>query len=80
MSVTHPTEIEKNNLESHVELCALRYASLEHRLGIIEKQMMSIRQVVEKSHDSLIKALIGAAGSIVVGILSAVVILLTKTH
>ena len=27
-----PTDIEKENLESHVELCALRYQSLENTL------------------------------------------------
>jgi hypothetical protein len=34
-----PTEIEKQNLEAHVELCAVRYGSLETKLNNVEQRM-----------------------------------------
>jgi predicted nucleic acid-binding Zn-ribbon protein len=34
-----PTEIEKQNLEAHVELCAVRYGSLENKLNNLEQRM-----------------------------------------
>jgi len=33
------TEIEKQNLEAHVEICAVRYASLEAKLNNLENRM-----------------------------------------
>ena len=33
------TEIEKQNLEAHVEICAVRYASLESKLSSLESRM-----------------------------------------
>ena len=33
------TEIEKQNLEAHVEICAVRYASLEQKLSNLEARM-----------------------------------------
>ena len=34
-----PTEREKQNLEAHVELCAVRYGSLENKLDNLEQRM-----------------------------------------
>jgi hypothetical protein len=34
-----PTDIEKENLEAHVELCAVRYGSLETKLNNLEQRM-----------------------------------------
>ncbi len=73
-----PTDIEKTNLESHVELCALRYGALENRLTAIEKKVGNLQEVIEKSHLSTIKILIGTAGTVVAGVLSTLVIILTK--
>jgi hypothetical protein len=75
-----PTDIEKTNLESHVELCALRYGALETRLDVIEKKVGSLQQTIEQSHLSTIKILIGTAGTVVAGVLSTMVVLLTKLH
>lgn len=72
------TDIEKENLESHVELCALRYSALESRLTIIEEKVGNLQDVIEKSHLSTIKILIGTAGTVVAGVLSTLVIVLTK--
>jgi len=34
-----PTEIEKQNLEAHVEICAVRYSNLESKLENLEHRM-----------------------------------------
>ena len=73
-----PTDIEKENLESHVELCALRYGELERRLTSIEGKVAGLQSTIEKSHLSTIKVLIGTAGTVIVGLLSTVGVILTK--
>ena len=73
-----PTDIERTNLESHVELCALRYSSLENRLTVIEKKVEELQVTIEGSHMSMVKVLIGTAGTVVAGILSTLIVLLTK--
>lgn len=75
-----PTDIEKENLESHVELCALRYSALETRLSTIEDKVGSLQDIIEKSHLSTIKILIGTAGTVVAGVLSTLVVVMTKMH
>jgi hypothetical protein len=77
--MSSPTDIEKTNLESHVELCALRYDSLEQRLTSIESKVGGLQKIIEDSNASMIKVLIGTAGTVVAGVLSVMVVLLTKT-
>jgi hypothetical protein len=72
------TDIEKENLEAHVELCAERYKQLETRLGNIEVKVSALQDVIEKSHLSTIKVLIGTAGTVIVGVLSLLGVLLTR--
>lgn len=73
-----PTAIEKENLEAHVELCAQRYGALENRLTSIEKKVSELHDTIEKSHLSTIKVLIGTAGTVIVGILSTLAVVITK--
>jgi hypothetical protein len=72
------TQIEKENLEAHVELCAQRYEVLEKRLTSIESKVSALSEIVEKGQMSMIKVLIGTAGTVVAGVLSTLVIILTK--
>jgi transcription elongation GreA/GreB family factor len=72
------TDIEKENLEAHVELCAHRYSALERRLSTIEEKVENLRIFVEKSHTSTVKVLIGTAGTVVAGVLSTLMIIMLK--
>jgi transcription elongation GreA/GreB family factor len=72
------TQIEKENLEAHVELCAERYRQLETRLENIEEKVANLSLIVEKGQMSMIKVLIGTAGTVVATVLSTLVIILTK--
>lgn len=73
-----PTDIEKENLEAHVELCAQRYGALERRLSTIEEKVENLRIFVEKSHSSTVKVLVGTAGTVIAGVLSTLMIILLK--
>lgn len=73
-----PSDIEKENLESHVELCALRYQNLESRLSIIEIKVEQLANKIEDSKDSMSKIIFGATATIVAGILSTIVTILMK--
>jgi hypothetical protein len=73
-----PTDIEKENLEAHVELCAQRYEQLAGRLSTIESKVGTLQDTIEKSHMSMVKVLIGTAGTVVAGVLSTLIVVLTK--
>jgi hypothetical protein len=75
-----PTQIEKENLEAHVELCAERYAQLERRLTSIEDKVGTLADAIENSQSSMTKVIIGTAGTVVAGVLSTLIIILTKFH
>ena len=72
------TDIEKENLEAHVELCAERYKQLENRLDNVEGKIGTLQETIEKSSLNTIKILIGTAGTIIVAVLSLLGVILTK--
>lgn len=73
-----PTDIEKENLEAHVELCSQRYDALEKRLSSIESKVSNLQDTIEKSSLNTIKVLIGTAGTVIVGMLSTIAVIITK--
>jgi tetrahydromethanopterin S-methyltransferase subunit G len=70
------TDLERENLEAHVDLCQQRYEHLEKRLGSVEEKIADIHEDMNKSHSSLIKVIIGTSGTIVAGLLSTIVVIL----
>lgn len=72
------TDIEKENLEAHVELCAERYKQLELRLSTIEVKVGNLAEKIEDSQSSMSKVIIGATATIVAGLLSTVITILMK--
>ena len=72
------TDIEKENLEAHVELCAERYKQLENRLDAVEGKIGTLQVTIEKSSLNTIKILIGTAGTIIVAVLSLIGVIVTK--
>lgn len=73
------TDIEKENLEAHVELCAERYKQLETRLTSIEGKVEKLAGMVESGQNSMTKVLVGTAGTVVAGIISTLIVILMKT-
>lgn len=78
MSVNGPIDIEKTNLEAHVDLCAQRYDSLNERLSKIENKFGELQKIIEAGQNSMTKVMISTAGTVVVGIIGLVVVVLQK--
>ena len=76
--MSNPTQIEKENLEAHVELCAQRYDALETSLTSVETKITTLQDTIEKSSLNTIKILIGTAGTIIVAVLSLLGVIVTK--
>ena len=70
------TSLEKENLEAHVDLCAQRYEVLEGRLTKVEEKVDDIHTLISQGQQSMTKVIIGAAGTIVAGLLSTIVVIL----
>lgn len=49
-------DIEKENLEAHVEICAVRYANLENKLENLDDRMDKLECHIVEIKDSLGKA------------------------
>ena len=75
-SIATTTDLEKQRLEAHVDLCAIRYQNLDNRMDKIEKKVEAIHEDITEGNKSMTKVLIGSAGTIVAGLLSTIVVLL----
>ena len=73
-----PTDLEKTNLEAHVDLCSERYKGLHDRLSAIEVRLGKINDDMKTGHKSQSKTVIAAAGTVIAGLLSTMVVLLMK--
>ena len=79
------TQLERESLEAHVDLCALRYETLERRFAQVDERMDRLEHklddlsdAIKDGNQSTIKVLIGAAATIVAGLLSTIVVLLMQ--
>jgi len=73
-----PTELEKTNLEAHVDLCSERYRNLHDRLSAIEVRLGKMHEDHDRNHKSHTKTIIATAGTVLAGLLSVVVVILMK--
>lgn len=78
MSDLPTTDLEKESLEAHVDLCALRYRNLDERLSNVENKIDDVHKDIQAGNQSMTKVLIGAAGTIVAGLLSTIVVILMQ--
>jgi predicted nuclease with TOPRIM domain len=72
------SDLEKTNLEAHVDLCAERYKGLHDRLSAIETSLKRLSDDVLEGQKSQSKTLIMTAGTVVAGLLSTIVVVLMK--
>jgi|TARA_B100001758_G_C18358920_1_gene584448 pantothenate kinase len=72
------TDLEKQNLEAHVDLCAERYKGLHDRLSAIETTLQHINEDMKTGQKSHSKTIIATAGTVIAGLLSTVVVILMK--
>jgi hypothetical protein len=78
MSTPGLIDIERTNLEVHVDLCAQRYESLDNRLTSIENKFVDLQKLIESGNSSMTKVVVGTAGTIVTGVLSVLFVLLSR--
>jgi hypothetical protein len=78
MASTPTTKLEKESLEAHVDLCALRYGQLDERLSGLERKVTDIHKDIIEGQQSLNKVIIGTAGTVIAGILAIIVTFLMK--
>jgi archaellum component FlaC len=78
-------DIEKENLEAHVELCAERYRRLEEKFENLEGKIVEVssdlstlKSSMSKDNKVVIKTLIATAGTIIVALISTAAAVLTK--
>ena len=80
------TDIEKKNLEAHVEICAVRYANLDIKLGNLEERMdklethlVDIKDALSEGSSGQYKTLITIGttilGALIAGAISLIVAL-----
>jgi len=74
------SQLEKENLEAHVDLCAQRYEVLESRLTKIEQKVEDIHLDITRGQQSMTKLLIGTAGTIIAGLLSTIVVVVLNIN
>ena len=72
------TDLEKTNLEAHVDLCSERYKGLHDRLSAIEVRLGKMNEEMTAGHKSQTRTIIATAGTGVAGLLSTVVVILMK--
>jgi len=72
------TKLERENLEAHVDLCAIRYEALEGRLSTVESKIDNIHSDITEGQKSMTKVLIGTAGTVIASVLSIVIVILLK--
>lgn len=77
-------DIEKENLEAHVELCAIRYKQLNDKLDSLdtkvtgmEGMISEIKNSISEANDKHNRQLITIGTSIIVLLIGAVITLLT---
>ena len=78
LRIMSTTDLEKQNLEAHVDLCSERYKGLHDRLSAIEMRLGKMNEDMTNSHKSQTKTIIATAGTVVAGLLSTVVVILMK--
>jgi len=78
MATTPTTNLEKQSLEAHVDLCALRYGQLDERLSNLETKVDSIHEDIVNGQKSLTTVIVSTAGTVVVGVISIVITILMK--
>ena len=67
---TLPTiDAERDSLETHVELCAERYANLDERMSKLEGKVDALVAKVDAVKSELNKTLIATGGTIVVALI-----------
>ena len=53
MDLSQTSDIERESLDAHVSICAVRYAALETRMASVERRLDSIDTLLSDIRDTL---------------------------
>ena len=67
------TDLEKQNLEAHVDLCSERYKGLHDRLSAIEISLKRMNEDMLSGQKSSKTTIIMTAGTVIAGLLTTMV-------
>jgi len=83
--MTVATDIERKNLEAHVELCAERYKNLDDKLDTVEKRVSDVEKKLDINKNTLSEAndkhnrqLITIGTSLIVVLIGAMITLIVN--
>ena len=73
------SDLERTNLEAHVDLCAERYKVLDNRLGKVEQKLekiesdvSDIKSMLNRSQKDQFKVLLSISGAIITVLLGVI--------
>lgn len=72
------TEHEKQSLEAHVDLCAVRYENLDNRLTKVEEKLDILHEDVRSNKVITFKAVVAAVATIIVALIGAVATIISS--
>ena len=70
--IAETSDIENESLPAHVSICSQRYKQLELRLVTLELKMDSVQREIIDGQKSLKTVIISSAGSIVVALIGVI--------
>lgn len=73
-----PTDIERESLDAHVSICALRYANLDTRLTTLEDKVDKLADAITNSKQDMSKIIIGSTATVVASLVGLIVTILMK--
>lgn len=74
------TKLEKESLEAHVDLCAMRYQQLDLRLKTLEVKMDVMQKEIIDGSKSLKTVIISSATTIVGGLIGVIAAIIMKLN
>ena len=72
------SELERENLEAHVDLCAERYEHLQDRLHRIEQNLARLCEEFTAFKISYGRMMIGTAGTVIAAVLTTITVVLLR--
>jgi hypothetical protein len=72
------TSFERESLEAHVDLCAVRYSQLDQRLSTVEDKVDQLNKTILDSSNSMRSVVITSASTIVASVVGMIVLILMK--
>ncbi len=78
MAKSQTTALERESLEAHVDLCALRYEQLDTRMTNLETKVNHIHKDITEGQKGLTRVIVGTTGTVIAAVLSVVVTIMLK--